>query len=52
MITEYRKSPAVREMERRSPASEAALAGLSTNFTKCGEDKKYRSESAPAAQRV
>ena len=37
MITEYRKSPAVREMERRSPASEAALAGLSTNFTKCGE---------------
>ncbi len=37
MITEYRKSPAVREMERRSPASEAALAGSSTNFTKCGE---------------
>lgn len=37
MLTEYKKDAAVREIDRRSPAAEAALKMGSSNFTKCGE---------------
>lgn len=37
MLTEYKEDTAVMEIERRSPAAEAALKMSSSNFTKCGE---------------